>query len=110
MTDTEGKVAVVTGASGGIGRAAALRLARDGFRVVLNYAGHAEKAETAVAEIKATQGHAFAVQADLSGAAAVERLFGDTLGAFGRIDIVVNAAGLMPLGRLPWKVSRPSTG
>jgi 3-oxoacyl-[acyl-carrier protein] reductase len=98
MTDTEGKVAVVTGASGGIGRAAALRLARDGFRVVLNYPGNAEKAETAVAEIKATQGHAFAVQADLSGAATVERLFGDTLGAFGRIDIVVNAAGVMPLG------------
>src|SRR3989442_1827114 len=74
MTDTPGKVAVVTGASGGIGRAVALRLARDGFRVVLNYAGNAENAEAAVAEIKAADGHAFAVQGDVADAAAVERL------------------------------------
>ena len=53
MTDTQAKVAVVTGASGGTGRAVALRLARDGFKVVLNYAGHAENAEAAVVEIKA---------------------------------------------------------
>src|SRR5216683_7902340 len=69
MTDTPAKVAVVTGASGGIGRAVALRLARDGFRVVLNYAGHAENAEAAVVEIKAGDGHAFTVRADVADAA-----------------------------------------
>jgi 3-oxoacyl-[acyl-carrier protein] reductase len=98
MIDAQAKVALVTGASGGIGRAVALRLARDGFRVVLSYAGNAETAETAVAEIKAADGHAFAVQADLADAAAVERLFQETLGAFGRIDVVVNSAGIMPIG------------
>jgi 3-oxoacyl-[acyl-carrier protein] reductase len=56
MTDTQLKVAIVTGASGGIGREVALRLARDGFAVVLNYAGNASKAEAAVAEIKASNG------------------------------------------------------
>src|SRR5882724_10852955 len=98
MTDTQVKVAVVTGASGGIGRAVALRLARDGFAVVLNYAGNAGNAEAGVAEIKAADGHAFAVQADVADAAAVERLFQETLGAFGRIDVVVNSAGIMPMG------------
>jgi 3-oxoacyl-[acyl-carrier protein] reductase len=98
MTDTQAKVAVVTGASGGIGRAVALRLARDGFKVVLNYAGHAENAEAAVVEIKAGDGHAFTVRADVADAAEVERLFQETLGAFGRIDVVVNCAGIMPMG------------
>jgi 3-oxoacyl-[acyl-carrier protein] reductase len=98
MTDTQVKVALVTGASGGIGREVALRLARHGFWVVLNYAGNAEKAETAVAEIKAADGYAFAVKADVADAAAVERLFQETLGAFGRIDVVVNCAGIMPIG------------
>jgi 3-oxoacyl-[acyl-carrier protein] reductase len=98
MTDTQAKVAVVTGASGGIGRAVALRLARDGFKVVLNYAGHAENAEAAVVEIKAGDGHAFTVRADVADAAEVERLFHETLGALGRIDVVVNCAGIMPMG------------
>jgi 3-oxoacyl-[acyl-carrier protein] reductase len=98
MTDTQAKVAVVTGASGGIGRAVALRLARDGFKVVLNYAGHAENAEAAVAEIEAGDGHAFTVRADVADAAEVERLFQETLGVFGRIDVVVNCAGIMPMG------------
>jgi 3-oxoacyl-[acyl-carrier protein] reductase len=98
MTDTQAKVAVVTGASGGIGRAVALRLARDGFKVVLNYAGHGENAAAAVAEIKAGDGHAFRVRADVADAAEVERLFQETLGAFGRIDVVVNCAGIMPMG------------
>src|SRR5438105_11766343 len=98
MTDTQVKVAIVTGASGGIGHAVALRLARDGFRAVLSYAGNAAKAEAAAAEIKAAGGHAFTVQADVADAAAVERMFLETLGAFGRIDVVVNSAGIMPMG------------
>jgi len=98
MTDTQVRVAVVTGASGGIGRTVALRLARDGFAVVLNYAGNAANAEAAVADIKAAGGQAFAVQADVADAAAVERLFQETLGAFSRIDVVVNSAGIMPIG------------
>ena len=100
MTDAEAqqRVALVTGASGGIGRAVALGLARDGFAVVLHYAGNAAPAESAVDEIKAAGGEAFAVKADVADAAAVERLFQETLGAFGRIDVVVNSAGVMPLG------------
>ena len=98
MTDARARIAIVTGASGGIGRAVALRLARDGFAVVLNYAGNAAPAESAVAEIKAAGGHAFAVKADVADAASVDRLFQQTLGAFGRIDVVVNSAGIMPLG------------
>ena len=98
MSEIRQKAAIVTGASGGIGRAVALRLAQDGFAVVLNYAGHAAPAESAAAEIKAAGGHAFAVKADVADAPAVERLFRDALGAFGRIDVVVNSAGIMPLG------------
>ena len=77
MSEVRQKAAIVTGASGGIGRAVALRLARDGFAVVLNYAGNAAPAESAAAEIKAAGGHAFAVKADVADAPAVERLFRD---------------------------------
>lgn len=98
MPDTQGKVAIVTGASGGIGRSVALRLGRDGFAVVLNYAGNAAKAESAAAEIKGAGGHAFAIRADVGDPSAVEHLFQEAHGAFGRIDVVVNSAGIMPLG------------
>jgi 3-oxoacyl-[acyl-carrier protein] reductase len=97
MKSSPTKTAIVTGASGGIGRAVTLRLARDGFAIVVNYAGNAAKAEVVVNEIKASDGQAIAVQADVADAAEVERLFKHTLDTFGRIDVVVNTAGIMPL-------------
>jgi 3-oxoacyl-[acyl-carrier protein] reductase len=94
------KVAIVTGASGGIGRAVATRLARDSFSVVVNYSGNSKKADEVVAEIKAAQGQAIAVQSDVANAADVERLFKQTLDTFDRIDVVVHCAGVMPLSRI----------
>jgi 3-oxoacyl-[acyl-carrier protein] reductase len=72
-------------------------LARDGFGVVVNYVGNSAKAAGVVEEIKSAGGKAVAVQADVAKAAEVERLFKETLEAFGRIDVVVNSAGIMPL-------------
>jgi 3-oxoacyl-[acyl-carrier protein] reductase len=98
MNDTSIKAAIVTGASGGIGRAVATRLARDGFAVVVHYSGRADKAQAVVEEIKAGGGRAIAVRADVVDAADVERLFKAAADAFGgRIDAVVNTAGIMPL-------------
>jgi 3-oxoacyl-[acyl-carrier protein] reductase len=91
------KVALVTGASGGIGRAVATRLARDGFAVVVHYAGNGARASQVVQEIKAGGGQAIAVRADVADATQVERLFKETADAFGRVDVVVNTAGIMPL-------------
>ena len=91
------KVALVTGASGGIGRVVAKRLASDGFAVAVHYAGNPAKAETVVTEIKGAGGKATAVQADVAKPADVERLFKQTLEAFGTIDVVVHSAGIMPL-------------
>jgi 3-oxoacyl-[acyl-carrier protein] reductase len=94
------KVAIVTGASGGIGRVVAIRLAHDGFAVVVNYAGNAAKAEEAVAEIKAAGGRAIAAQGNVAIVADMERLFKEALDTFGTIDVVVNCAGIMPLVRI----------
>jgi 3-oxoacyl-[acyl-carrier protein] reductase len=90
-------VALVTGASGGIGRAVATRLARDGFAVVVHYAGNAGRASQVVEEIRAGGGQAIAVRADVADATQVERLFREAADAFGRVDVVVNTAGVMPL-------------
>ena len=91
------KSVIVTGASRGIGRAVGTRLARDGFAVVVNYAGNATKADEVVAEIKASRGQAIAVQADVANAADVDRLFKEAMDTFGGINVVVNCAGIMPL-------------
>jgi 3-oxoacyl-[acyl-carrier protein] reductase len=93
------KSAIVTGALRGIGREVAKRLASHGFAVAVNYASNAAQAEIVVAEIKkaATGGQAIAMQADVASAADVERLFKESVDAFGEINVVVNCAGIMPL-------------
>ena len=97
MTHALTKSVIVTGASRGIGRAVAIRLAGDGFAVAVNYAGNATKAEEVVTEIKSHGGQAIAVQANVANAADVEHLFKETIDIFGGINVVVNCAGIMPL-------------
>ena len=93
---TSRKVAIVTGASRGIGAAIAKRLAKDGFDVVVNYAGRAKEADEVVQAIEAEGGNAIAIQADVANYAAVAELFSKTKAHFGRIDALVNNAGIMP--------------
>ncbi|MCF4970153.1 SDR family oxidoreductase [Nostoc sp. CMAA1605] len=93
MTGLAGKVAIVTGASRGIGRAIALTLASQGASVVVNYAGRADKAQEVVTEIDKMGVKAIAVQADVSKVADIERLFTETMSQFGKVDILVNNAG-----------------
>jgi len=88
------KVAVVTGSSKGIGAGIAKGLAAEGAAVVVNYASSKEGAERVVSEIKAKGGKAVAVQGDVSKAKDVQRLFADTKKAFGRLDVLVNNAGV----------------
>jgi 3-oxoacyl-[acyl-carrier protein] reductase len=96
--DASTKGAIVTGASRGIGREVAKRLASDGFAVAVNYAGSTAKAEQVVAEIeKATGRESIAVQGDIANAADVERLFKEAVDKFGEVNVVVNCAGIMPL-------------
>lgn len=90
----QGKVALVTGASRGIGRAIALELARQGAKVAVNYAGSEAKANEVVEEIKNMGGEAFAIQADVSNAKAVDQMVKAVLERFERIDILVNNAGI----------------
>jgi 3-oxoacyl-[acyl-carrier protein] reductase len=94
MMTLSGKVAVVTGASRGIGRSIALRLAREGAAVVVNYAGNAEAAKEVVAEIDARGGQAIALQADIANLADIERLLDAAIAHFGKLDILVNNAGV----------------
>jgi 3-oxoacyl-[acyl-carrier protein] reductase len=100
MSKLKGKVAVVTGASKGIGAAIARDLAREGASVVVNYASSSEGAEKVVADITAIGGKALAVKADVVKASEVERLFAETMSAFGRFDILVNNAGVFKFGTL----------
>lgn len=93
MTSLNGKVAIVTGASSGIGRAIAERLATDGAIVVVNYLRSESKARAVVAGIQGKGGKAVAVQADMSVVADARRLVVDTVAQFSRVDILVNNAG-----------------
>ena len=93
MSALKGKVAIVTGASNGIGRGIAERLAKDGATVVVNYAKSADKAKQVVVGIEAKGGKAVAIQADMSKVADARRLVRDTVKQFGRLDILVNNAG-----------------
>ncbi|KAB8332199.1 glucose 1-dehydrogenase [Scytonema tolypothrichoides VB-61278] len=94
MASLGGKVAIITGASGGIGRAIAERLAKDGATVVINYGRSAEEAENLVQFIKANGGQSLAVQADISKRADIRNLFQQTIEKFSQLDILVNNAGI----------------
>jgi 3-oxoacyl-[acyl-carrier protein] reductase len=91
--DLNGKVAVVTGGSRGIGRAIALRLAAEGARVVVNFQGNQAAADEVVSSIQAAGGDACAVQADVRDIAQAEALIDAAKSAYGRVDILVNNAG-----------------
>ncbi len=100
MTNTAQRVAIVTGASKGIGRAIALRLGEDGIAVVVNYATSRQAADEVVAEIQAGGGKAVAVQADVGSPTAAATLFDAAEQNFGGADILVNNAGVMSLAPL----------
>ena len=95
-----GKVAVVTGASKGIGASIAKHLAAEGASVVVNYATSKTGADKVVGEITGSGGHAVAVQGDVAKKADIEKLFAETKQAFGRVDILVNNAGVYEFGPL----------
>ena len=97
MEQNTQKVALVTGASRGIGLAVAERLARDGFTVVVNYSESAAPAEALVHEIEQAGGRALAAKADISDADSVRRMFDAAESAFGGVDVLVNNAGVMTL-------------
>ncbi|MGV9937764.1 SDR family NAD(P)-dependent oxidoreductase, partial [Streptomyces olivaceoviridis] len=97
MTDTHTRVALVTGATGGIGLAVINRLVQDGFAVAVHYVGNKAKADETVAAIKAQGGKAIAVSGDVADEEAMAAAFDATEAEFGGIDVVVNTAGIMLL-------------
>jgi 3-oxoacyl-[acyl-carrier protein] reductase len=100
MTNETNKVAIVTGASRGIGAAVAERLAEDGFTVVINYPGDAKSAETLARKIEGKGGRALTAKADVSDVKAVRGMFDAAEAAFGGVDVLVNNAGIMKLAKL----------
>jgi 3-oxoacyl-[acyl-carrier protein] reductase len=100
MTSKSNRVAIVTGASRGIGAAVAERLAADGFTVVINYSGDTKSAEALAHKIEAKGGRALTAKADVSDANAVRGMFDAAEAAFGGVDVLVNNAGILKLARI----------
>jgi 3-oxoacyl-[acyl-carrier protein] reductase len=100
MTDKTSKVAIVTGASRGIGAAVAGRLATDGFTIVINYSGDTKSAEALARQIEGEGGRALAFKADVSDPTAVRSMFDSAEAAFGGVDVLVNNAGIMKLAKI----------
>ncbi|MEH7109611.1 SDR family oxidoreductase [Bacillus sp. JJ1764] len=95
MEHLSGKVAIVTGGSRGIGREIAEKLSLHGAWVVVNYSSSAEKAQEVVKRIQTNGGKAVAIKADVSNVREIEHLFSETLSTFGKVDILINNAGIM---------------
>jgi 3-oxoacyl-[acyl-carrier protein] reductase len=100
MTNETNKVAIITGASRGIGAAVAERLAKDGFTVVINYSGDTKSAEALARKIESNGGRALTAKADVSDPTAVRGMFDAAEAAFGGIDVLVNNAGIMKLAKI----------
>jgi 3-oxoacyl-[acyl-carrier protein] reductase len=100
MTNQTSKVAIVTGASRGIGAAVAERLGQDGFTVIVNYSGDASPAEALARKIEANGGRALTAKADVSNPVAVRGMFDAAEAAFGGVDVLVNNAGIMQLSAI----------
>jgi 3-oxoacyl-[acyl-carrier protein] reductase len=100
MTNKTSKVAIVTGASRGIGAAVAERLGQDGFTVIVNYSGDASPAEALARKIEAKGGRALTAKADVSDPVAVRGMFDAAEAAFGGVDVLVNNAGIMQLSTI----------
>ncbi len=100
MTNTTQPVAIITGASRGIGAAIAERLAQDGFAVLINYSRVDDEAEALVRKIQQAGGYALAAKGDISDSAAVAQLFAKAETAFGGVDVLVNNAGIMSLSTI----------
>jgi 3-oxoacyl-[acyl-carrier protein] reductase len=98
--DQETRVVIVTGGSGGIGRASARRLAQDGYAVVVHYSGNQDAADAAVADVTAAGGQGVAIQGDVADENAVKTMFDQAEERFGGVDVVVHTAGQMKLAPL----------
>lgn len=95
MTDVNNKVAIITGASRGLGKSIAILLAKNGAKVIVNFSSNQEQADKVVNEINRSNGQAFAIKADISIPSEIAKLYDVTLEKFGKIDIVINNAGIM---------------